>query len=210
MLTTATKFCWGRPQSYDFGLDFRRLVRCLIRKHISRKGKCGKDSSRGMCDLFKKKCKPRTTAPVSERADARSFPYLDLLGQPRDIHFHTSHYVVLPQHYCHLGWVQPWRAGKAFYFTPHRGNILALPVPVYEPQAELSYGGDTARRGIDMCVAHPKAPTKIAATGATQGAAGPRRWSLSLRRPSVATHFKQAMVVVQAMQTTSMSEVCSP
>ena len=83
------------------------------------------------------------------------------------------------------------------------GFILALLVLVYE--------GDTGTRGTGLFVAHPKAPTKIAATGATQGAAGAAKVVNKLAgAPLVATHFKQAMAAVQAMGTTSMREVFSP
>ena len=149
-------------------------------------------------------------APMPERVRGGSLQALNLLGNVGDVRFETGHYIVLLQHSSRLGWVQMWRVGKASNFTPHWGDILALPVPVYNPQAQLLYESGTRMLGTGLCVVHPKTPTKIAATGATQGATGAAEVVTEpAGAPTAGNHFKQAMAAVQ-IGASSMREGCSP
>ena len=168
---------------------FRQLVRRLISNHGMRKGSWGWESNRRW-PRSGAQCRAPPWHQCQSVSVLRSLPALNLLGDPRDVRCQTGHYLVLLQHWFCLKWVQLWRVGKAYMFTPHLGNILA-PGASVQPQAEESYEGDTRTRGIGLRVAHPKAPTKIATTGALQPAVGAAEVAAgAAEAPSAATHFK--------------------
>ena len=110
------------------------------REEAEHRGTWGKDASKGERLGLETPpwCPP---CPLPEAINVGSLPELDLLFDPRGVHFKTPHHQVLLEHWAQLGWVKQWRQGKAVVFGMDWGTHLALPRPIYNPGCQPSYEG---------------------------------------------------------------------
>ena len=179
----------------------RRLIRCLIRrKDGEHRGTWGKDASRG--GGVWKPLPGSPLAPMPEATSVGSLPALNLLYDPRAVHFGTAHCQVLLQHWTQLAWVKQWRQGKAVVFGVDWGTILALPRPIYDPGCQPSYQGLIPGSRTAKAAAVAANVAKPAAQSAPTASAGAPEVA-----PTVASHFRDAMGAVQAAGTVATFEV---
>ena len=169
---------------------FQRLIRCLIRRKVGEhRGTWGKDASRGGGGW--KPLPSAPLAPMPETTSAACLPALNLLFDPRAVHFQTAHYQVLLQHWSQLGWVKQWRQGKAVVFGLHWGTILALPRPIYDPGCQPSHEGlilNSRNAKAASVAANVAKPAAQSAPTASVGA--------PIEAPTAASHFRDAMGAV--------------
>ena len=120
---------------------FQRLIRCLIRRREGEHGGTwGKDASMG--GVWVGNSLPGAPlAPMPKSISAGSLPPLNLLFDPRAVHFGTPLYQVLLQHWAQLGWVKQLCQGKAVVFGVDWATVQALPRPIYDPGCQPSYEG---------------------------------------------------------------------
>ena len=94
-------------------------------------------------------------------------------------------------------------------WTPQWRNILALPTPVYDPRHERSYEGGTGTWGMGLSATRPTKPSKAPATSSPSTLLGVAKAAEPPEAPSRTTHFRSAMVAVQALGNALMCEVCA-